>query len=122
MTDEKKIQELYRDYWRGMIHKDEQRLRDLMAEDYYLEHMTGVRQTREEFLAGLRAGTFNYYSAEHDAIEVRVNDNLAEMIGKSRVTAAVYGGGKKSWRLQGYFTLKKEDGVWKMTSSKASTY
>lgn len=122
MTDEKKIQELYRDYWRGMIHKDEQRLRNLMAEDYYLEHMTGVRQTREEFLAGLRAGTFNYYSAEHDAIEVRVNDNLAEMIGKSRVTAAVYGGGKKSWRLQGFFTLKKEDGAWKMTSSKASTY
>jgi len=122
MTDEKKIQELYRDYWRGMIHKDEQRLRDLMAEDYYLEHMTGVRQTREEFLTGLRAGTFNYYSAEHDAIEVRVNDNLAEMIGKSRVTAAVYGGSKKPWRLQGYFTLKKEDGTWKMTSSRASTY
>ena len=122
MTDEKKIQELYRDYWRCMIHKDEQRLHDLMDEDYYLEHMTGVRQTREEFLAGLRAGTFNYYSAEHDAIEVRVNDNLAEMIGKSRVTAAVYGGGKKSWRLQGYFTLKKEDGTWKMTSSRASTY
>ena len=122
MTDEKKIQELYRDYWRSMIHKDEQRLRDLMAEDYYLENMTGVRQTREEFLAGLRAGTFNYYSAEHDAIEVRVNDNLAEMIGKSRVTAAVYGGSKKPWRLQGYFTLKKEDGTWKMTSSRASTY
>ena len=122
MTDEKKIQEMYRDYWRCMIHKDEQRLRDLMDEDYYLEHMTGVRQTREEFLAGLRAGTFNYYSAEHDAIEVRVNDSLAEMIGKSRVTAAVYGGGKKSWRLQGYFTLKKEDGTWKMTSSRASTY
>lgn len=122
MTDEKKIQELYRDYWRCMIHKDEQRLRDLMDEDYYLEHMTGVRQTREEFLAGLRAGTFNYYSAEHDAIEVRVNDNSAEMIGKSRVTAAVYGGSKKPWRLQGYFTLKKEDGTWKMTSSRASTY
>lgn len=122
MTDEKKIQELYRDYWRCMIHKDEHRLRELMDEDYYLENMTGVRQTREEFLAGLRAGTFNYYSAEHDAIEVRVNGNLAEMIGKSRVTAAVYGGGKKSWRLQGYFTLKKEDGVWKMTSSRASTY
>lgn len=122
MTDEKKIQEMYRDYWRCMIHKDEQRLRELMDEDYYLEHMTGVRQTREEFLAGLRAGTFNYYSAEHDAIEVRVNGNLAEMIGKSRVTATVYGGSKKPWRLQGYFTLKKEDGTWKMTSSRASTY
>lgn len=122
MTDEKQIQNLYREYWEDMIHKDEKKLRELMAEDYYLEHMTGVRQSREEFLAGLRAGTFNYYSAEHDAIAVRVNENSAEMIGKSRVTAAVYGGEKKSWRLRGDFILKKEDGVWKMISSKASTY
>ena len=122
MTDEKQIQKLYRDYWEGMIHKDAQGLRDLMAEDYYLEHMTGVRQTRDQFLAGLLAGTFNYYSAEHDAIEVRVHGDSAEMIGRSRITAAVYGGGKKSWRLQGDFTLRKEAGAWKLTSSGVTTY
>ena len=122
MTDEKQIQKLYRDYWTGMIRKDAQRLRDLMAEDYYLEHMTGVRQTRDQFLAGLLAGTFNYYSAEHDAIEVRVHGDSAEMIGRSRITAAVYGGGKKSWRLQGDFTLRKEAGAWKLTSSGVTTY
>jgi len=122
MTDEKQIQELYRDYWKGMIYKDEHLLRDLMEEDYYLEHMTGVRQSREEFLAGLLSGTFNYYSADHDAIDVNVKVGSAEMIGKSRVTAAVYGGAKKRWRLQGDFTLRKEDGVWKLTSSRASTY
>jgi hypothetical protein len=44
------------------------------------------------------------------------------MTGKSRVLAAVYGGGKNSWRLQGDFTLRKENGSWKFTSSKASTY
>ena len=122
MTDEKQIQKLYRDYWTGMICKDAQGLRDLMAEDYYLEHMTGVRQTRDQFLAGLLAGTFNYYSAEHDAIEVRVHGDSAEMIGRSRITAAVYGGGKKSWRLQGDFTLRKEAGAWKLTSSGVTTY
>ena len=122
MTDEKRIQKLYQDYWACMIDKDAQGLRDLMAEDYYLEHMTGVRQTREEFLAGLMAGTFNYYSADHDAIEVRVKGDRAEMTGKSRVTAAVYGGRKNRWRLQGDFTLRKEDGAWKLTSSRASTY
>ena len=122
MTDEKQIQKLYRDYWEGMIRKDAQGLRDLMAEDYYLEHMTGVRQTRDQFLAGLLAGTFNYYSAEHDAIEVRVHGDSAEMIGRNRITAAVYGGGKKSWRLQGDFTLRKEAGAWKLTSSGVTTY
>jgi uncharacterized protein (TIGR02246 family) len=122
MTDEKQIQKLYRDYWTGMIRKDAQGLRDLMAEDYYLEHMTGVRQTRDQFLAGLLAGTFNYYSAEHDSIEVTISGDTAAMIGRSRVLAAVYGGRKTSWKLQGNFTLRKENGAWKLTSSRASTY
>ena len=84
--------------------------------------MTGVRQSAETFLQGLLDGTFNYYSAEHDGIEVRVAGDIAKMTGKSRVLAAVYGGGKHAWRLQGDFTLRKENGRWMFTSSKASTY
>ncbi|MCR5293220.1 MAG: nuclear transport factor 2 family protein, partial [Eubacterium sp.] len=64
----------------------------------------------------------NYYSAEHDDIIVKVYGDEATMIGKSRVVAAVYGGGKGSWRLQGDFTLRKENDTWELTSSKASTY
>ncbi|MCR5208651.1 MAG: nuclear transport factor 2 family protein [Lachnospiraceae bacterium] len=67
-------------------------------------------------------GTFNYYSAEHDSIVVNITGDTAAMIGKSRGVAAVYGGGKNKWRLQGDFTLRKENGNWKLTSSRASTY
>ena len=122
MTDEEQIRELYRDYWEAMIAKDADALRTMMSDDYALLHMTGVRQFREDFLRGLRKGTFNYYSAEHDSIDVQVSGESAEMIGKSRVLAAVYGGGKHSWKLQGDFTLRKEEGGWKLTSSEASTY
>ena len=59
---------------------------------------------------------------EHDEITVRIDGDNATMIGKSRVLAAVYGGGKNKWKLQGDFTLRKENGAWKFTSSKASTY
>ncbi len=123
MTDDRElIRELYRKYWRCMIGKDADGLRSLMAEDYSLLHMTGVRQSADEFLKGLMDGTFNYYSADHDSIEVTLNGNSALMIGRSRVTAAVYGGRKHSWRLQGDFTLRKENGTWKFTGSRASTY
>ena len=121
-TDEEHIKAMYRDYWRCMIEKDADGLRDMMADDYYLLHMTGVRQSAETFLQGLLDGTFNYYSAEHDGIEVQITDCSAKMTGKSRVLAAVYGGGKRAWRLQGDFTLRKENGRWMFTSSKASTY
>ena len=122
MSEELQIKELYKDYWDYMISKDLERLRNIMSEDYYLMHMTGVRQSAEVFLQGLKDGTFNYYSADHDVITVKIDGDNATMTGKSRVLAAVYGGGKNSWRLKGDFTLRKENGTWKLTSSRASTY
>ena len=122
MKDAEAIKEIYKSYWRCMIDKDEKGLRELMSDDYYLMHMTGVRQSADTFIRGLLDGTFNYYSAEHDEIQVTVDGDSASMIGKSRVVAAVYGGGKKRWRLRGDFTLRKEGDEWKLTSSSASTY
>ena len=122
MEEKELIRELYRKYWRYMIDKDAEGLRSLMTGDYYLLHMTGLKQPAETFLRGLLDGTFNYYSAEHDGIDVEINGDRASMTGRSRVVAAVYGGRKSSWRLQGDFTLRKEEGVWRFTSSRASTY
>ena len=122
MNDIETIKEIYRQYWKCMIDKDEEGLRNLMSDDYYLRHMTGVKQSVNDFIAGLMNGTFNYYSAIHDDIQVEVSGDTAKMVGKSRVVAAVYGGGKKNWKLHGDFTLRKENGSWKLTSSKASTY
>ena len=87
MDDKEKIKEVYRTYWRCMIEKNADGLRGIMTEDYYLMHMTGVKQSAEVFLKGLLDGTFNYYSAEHDDIEVAVYGDRAEMTGKSRVLA-----------------------------------
>ena len=122
MDEEETIRELYRRYWRCMIEKDAEGLRELMAADYTLTHMTGVKQSAEVFLKGLLDGTFNYDSAEHDSIEVMITGDSAVMTGKSRVLAAVYGGGRHSWRLRGDFTLRKENGTWRFTGSRASTY
>ena len=104
MDEKDLIRNLYRKYWRYMIDKDAEGLRSLMAGDYYLLHMTGLKQSAETFLSGLLDGTFNYYSAEHDCIDVEINGDRASMTGRSRVVAAVYGGRKSSWRLQGDFT------------------
>ena len=122
MDERETLRELYRRYWRCMIAKDAEGLRALMAEDYSLTHMTGVKQSAAVFLKGLLGGTFNYYSAEHDSIEVKIGGDSAVMIGKSRVLAAVYGGGKHRWKLQGDFTLRRENGTWLLTGSRASTY
>lgn len=122
MDEREIIRGMYRKYWEYMIGKNAGGLRSLMASDYFLLHMTGVKQPAEVFIRGLLDGIFNYYSADHDSVDVEINGDKASMIGRSRVVAAVYGGRKSSWHLQGDFTLRKEQGVWKFTSSRASTY
>ena len=122
MSDREQIEELYRIYWQCMISKDIAGMDRIMTEDYELRHMTGLRQPKQDFFRSVKNGELNYYSAKHDKIIVEVSGDTAMMTGQSRVTAAVYGGGRNTWRLQGDFTLRKEDGVWKLASSRASTY
>ena len=122
MSDREQIEELYRIYWQCMISKDIAGMDRIMTEDYELRHMTGLRQPKQDFFRSVIGGELNYYSAKHDKIIVEVSGDTAMMTGQSRVTAAVYGGGRNTWRLQGDFTLRKEDGVWKLASSRASTY
>ena len=87
-----------------------------------LIHMTGHGQPRKEYLAEIAAGVLNYYSVDTDALEITVFGDTARMIGRSRVNAAVYGGSRHTWRLQMDSQLRKIDGKWKITLSKASTY
>ena len=122
MSDREQIEELYRIYWQCMISKDIAGMDRIMSEDYELRHMTGLRQPKQDFFQSVISGELNYYSAKHDKIIVKVSGDTATMTGRSRVTAAVYGGGRNTWRLQGDFTLRKEDRVWKLTSSRASVY
>ena len=122
MTDRELIAQLYRDYWIAMINKDVSALDDMMADDYELRHMTGLRQGKDSFFSSLRSGELNYFAADHDEILVDVTGDTATMIGRTRVQAAVYGGRTSWWRLRGDFTLRKENGAWKLVSIRASTY
>ena len=122
MKDQQAISKVYEDMYRAMIAKDTVALGSLLSDDSILIHMTGHRQPREEYLAEIAAGVLNYYSVDTDALEITVNGETARMIGRSRVNAAVYGGGRHTWRLQMDSQLRKIDGNWKITISKASTY
>ena len=122
MKDQQAIGKVYEDMYRAMIAKDTVALGSLLSDDSILIHMTGHRQPREEYLAEIAAGVLNYYSVDTDALEITVNGETARMIGRSRVNAAVYGGGRHTWRLQMDSQLRKIDGNWKITISKASTY
>ena len=122
MTDKEQIVRLYEDMLQYMIAKDTISLGGLLSDDSVLVHMTGHRQSKAEYLREIASGVLNYYSAQTDSIDITVDGDKARLIGRSRVNAAVYGGGRHTWPLQMDSKLERIDGLWKITWTKASTY
>ena len=113
---------LYREMYQAMVEKDSATLNRIHADSFVLTHMTGMRQSKQEYIQAIVDGTLNYYSARHEEVDIVVDADTATLTGKSRVSAAVFGGGRHTWRLRLRFTLARQDGQWKITSSQASTY
>lgn len=122
MDDKEQIIALYHQMYQAMVEKDTTTLDRIHAPEFVLVHMTGMRQSKQAYIRAIADGTLNYYSAEHDQMDVTVNNGHATLQGRSRVSAAVFGGGRHTWQLQLTFQLEKRDGQWLFTESRASTY
>ena len=122
MTDKEQIETLYRDMYEAMVEKDTATLNRVHADNFVLTHMTGMHQSKQVYIQSIANGTLNYYSAEHEQMDIKVSGDRATLRGRSRVNAAVFGGGRHTWRLQLSFQLVKKDDHWLFLSAIASTY
>lgn len=122
MADEQQIVALYREMYRYMILKDTASLGKMLSDDFFLVHMTGMRQSKQDYLRAIANGTLNYYSEELDAAPVHIEGDHARIKGQSRVNAAVFGGGRHTWRLQLDITLNHVGDDWILTGARAFTY
>ena len=121
-ADTEAIRQAYIRMYEGMISKDEKVLNEVLDDSFVLVHMTGMRQPKQAFIKAVLNGTLNYFSAEHENMPVEISGDTAVLTGQSYVAAAVFGGGRSNWHLQQKCSLKKINGVWKITRSVASTY
>ena len=122
MSDKEKIIKLYEEMYRAMISKNKTELERIHDDSFALIHMTGMKQSKSEYISAIISGTLNYYSAVHDDMEIKVNGDTASLTGKSKVTAAVFGGGRHTWRLQLDLELIRKNGEWYFTLARASAY
>ena len=122
MSTQQQIVDLYRLMYRYMIAKDTDSLDAILIDDFVLQHMTGMRQNKKEYLRAIANGTLNYYSEELDAAPIIINGDTATLKGRSRVNAAVFGGGRHTWRLQLDISLVQREGKWLISGAKESTY
>ena len=62
--------EWYLEFYRAMIAKDLSTLNGLLDNSFVLVHMTGMRQDKQEFIQAVGDGILNYYTAQHDNIQI----------------------------------------------------
>ena len=106
----------------AMVNKDRAELERIHDNSFYLLHMTGMKQSKAVYIDSIMNGTLNYFDEKTEQLDIQIDGDSAKLVGKSRVTAAVFGGGRHTWRLQLNFTLIKKNNEWKFMSSIASTY
>ncbi len=122
MDDKEQIIKLYHDMYAAMVAKDEAELVRVLDDSFVLIHMTGMRQSKQEYIRAIMEGTLNYYSEQTDSLDIDINGDTAVMTGHSKVTATVFGGGQHTWRLALKFGVMKTSEGWKLTKASASTW
>ena len=122
MDEKKQIEQLYHEMYRAMVNKDRAELEWVHDDSFVLVHMTGMHQSKQVYIDSIMDGTLNYFSEQTEGLDIQVSGDTAVMTGRSKVAAAVFGGGRHTWRLQLRFDLVKREEGWKLTKAQASTY
>ena len=121
--EQQQIRELYARTWQAMIAKYEQTLDECHSDDFVLVHMTGTHQPKPVYIRSIMDGTLNYYSEKTEHLDILfTSENTADVTGKSKVSAAVYGGGCHTWHLLMQFKASKANGKWQFCYCEVSTY
>ena len=109
---EKEVLDSFVEYQQALIDKNEDKLNELMADDYILTHMSGKKQTKAQFIEEVMNGTLNYFKSEiHDSNILFDDDENATFISDVTLTARVYGA-SGAWTIDTVMDFKKINGKW----------
>ncbi len=116
MNTQTEFEKLYNTMYEFMINKDILSLGKMLDDNFVLVHMTGLKQNKKEYLSSIKNGTLNYFSNQTENIIIETD---SKFVGQSKVSAAVFGGGKHTWNLELTIELTENKLIKKIS---ASTY
>ena len=111
--DDEQLAVLYQQarYCQAMTDADTDTLREIVSPDAVFTHMSGRRQTREEYFADIASGALRYFTIGIDRPTVEVDGNTASITYTSVLNANAYGA-RGTFRMTGKHWFEKRDGAW----------
>lgn len=110
-TEESSV--LYRqaEYCQAMTEADIGKLREIVSEDITFTHMSGLKQTREEYFADIDDGNLDYHTIGIENPVIEVNGKRASISFTSVLNANAYGA-CGTFRITGTHHYILRDGTW----------
>lgn len=111
--DDEQLSVLYQAarYCQAMTEADIDTMREIVSEDMWFVHMSGMTQTREEYFADVADGSLTYYSIGMENPAVEVDGDIAQISYTSVLTANAYGA-RGTFRMKGTHWYEKRGGLW----------
>lgn len=100
--------------YRAMIAQDFAALDAILADDVLYIHSTAVTETKDGYIAGVRAGLYEYGSIESDEVTVRRYGDVAVQTGKVRMLVGARGRPKALINLLFTLLWKREPDGWRL--------
>ena len=98
-------------YCQAMTDADIDTMRELVSGDMIYTHMSGRRQTREEYFADVANGSLTYHTIGIDRPEVEVREDRASVTYTAVLNAIAYGT-RGTFRMMCTHWYENRNGVW----------
>ena len=98
-------------YCQAMTDKDIDAMREIVSEDMVFVHMSGIRQTREEYFADVADGSLTYYTIGMADPVIEIDGDHAIVTYTSILNANAYGA-RGTFRMKGSHHYENRDGAW----------
>ena len=108
---EQAAMETYREQARAMVEQDIQTLERTMDDALILRHMSGVTQTKSEWLKDIEDEEMRYYSIDIQNLSAEVQDDVVVVHHTSVIDARIYGS-RGTWTLTGDSYYANRNGHW----------
>lgn len=113
-TDQDAIIKSYEDFCQALMKKDMSAIDAALPDNFIAVHITGKRQTKQEWLADIESGEMNYF----DFLDINYtltsdSPDRAQLAVSQRIHAKIYGV-ESTWSIPGSWTYEKKDGQWVM--------
>ena len=111
--DQEAIIARYEELQQALIDQNILKLKQLLPDDFIAVHITGRRQSKEEWLKDIENGDMRYFYFSDLHYSLSQEENRVSLKIRQRITANIYGS-EGTWTIPGTRVFEKQEGTWQI--------